>query len=622
MRETKFIEQNKKKWEEFEHEFSEKQRDSNKLSKLFIQITDDLSYSRTFYGSRSVRYYLNILAQRVFSTIYKRPKRKKGVIADFVLEEMPAVIYASRKEFIVASVFFLVSILIGFVSSAYDSDFVSQIMSEEYVQMTKDNIAKGDPMAVYKQSEDAQQNMMLQITINNIIVALITFITGILAGLGTLYNLLVNGIMIGAFQYMFYDYGLMKEFFFAVFLHGMIEIPSIVIAGAAGLTLARGIIFPGTYSRLQALQVSASKGIKIFITTIPLFIIAGTIEGFLTRYTEIHDGIRLFFILLCATLLIVYYIWLPISKKRKGTLRTFTKEKVIASNFTPNSINSIRSLSTVFYDTFYLYRSVLINLLKIFIPFGILYTLVAILTQRDFLAEWFIEEENILQNLSVNFSYERLSLFIPLNFILFFLIIAYCVYVFFKYIPNAYTDKNTNFWSFYAQYPSLILSISITDAIIHLYLSLGEKGFWYLVFLSPAFLFFMPVFSIIGTKEDTSFFQIWITGVKYGLKRFIHSYVGFLMMLFMVICINFALSFFIKRVLQDKILLNLPEQYLNVEIISYTIYFMSVVINIACTLPIIIFSQGFIFFSNKEIYEANDLGEKLSKIGALKRKYA
>ncbi|MBX7227438.1 MAG: stage II sporulation protein M [Chitinophagales bacterium] len=622
MRETKFIEQNKKKWEEFEEEFNQNQRDSNKLSKLFIQITDDLSYSRTFYGSRSVRYYLNILAQRVFGTIYKRPKRKRGVIADFLLEEMPAVIYASRKEFMVAGIFFLISILIGFVSSAYDSDFVSQIMSEEYVQMTKDNIAKGDPMAVYKQSEDAQQNMMLYITINNIIVALITFISGILAGLGTLYNLLTNGIMIGAFQHLFYEYGLMKEFFLAVFLHGMIEIPSIVIAGAAGLTLARGIIFPGTYSRLQALQVSAAKGIKIFVTTIPLFIIAGTIEGFLTRYTEIHDGIRLFFILLCATLLITYYIWLPISKRNKGTLRTFTKEKVIASDFIPNDINSIRNLSTVFYDTFYLYRRVVVNILKIFIPFGVVYTLVAIFTQRNFLAERFIQEENILQNLSVNFSYERLSPFIPLNFILFFLIIAYCVYIFFKYIPNTYFEESPNIWTFYAKYPSIILSISITDAIIHLYLSFGEKGFWYLVFLSPAFLFFMPIFSRIGTKGYTAFFQNWLLGIKYGFKRFIHSYISFLMMLFMVICINFALSFFIKRVLQDKILLNLPEQYLNVEMISYTIYFMSTVINIACTLPIIIFSQGFIFFSNKEINEANDLSEKLSKIGAVKKKYA
>ena len=101
MRESKFIKQNKEKWSEFETLFDEKNKDSNKLSKLFIQITDDLSYARTYYPNRSVRYYINELAQKVFSTIYKKPKRKKGAISYFLFEEMPSIIYESRFNFIV-----------------------------------------------------------------------------------------------------------------------------------------------------------------------------------------------------------------------------------------------------------------------------------------------------------------------------------------------------------------------------------------------------------------------------------------------------------------------------------------------------------------------------------------
>ena len=59
MRETSFIKQNKEKWKEFESILEKKDKDPDKLNDLFIQITDDLSYSRTFYPNRSVRVYLN-----------------------------------------------------------------------------------------------------------------------------------------------------------------------------------------------------------------------------------------------------------------------------------------------------------------------------------------------------------------------------------------------------------------------------------------------------------------------------------------------------------------------------------------------------------------------------------
>ena len=78
MRETNFIEQNKKKWKDFERVLDGQYEDPEKLNELFIQVTDDLSYSRTYYPNRSVRVYLNGLAQKVFFSIYKSKK-------DFIL---------------------------------------------------------------------------------------------------------------------------------------------------------------------------------------------------------------------------------------------------------------------------------------------------------------------------------------------------------------------------------------------------------------------------------------------------------------------------------------------------------------------------------------------------------
>ena len=72
MRETKFIDENKEKWQAFESALNNKNKNPEQLNEIFVQITDDLSHSRTFYPNRSVRVYLNGLAQRIFFLIYKK----------------------------------------------------------------------------------------------------------------------------------------------------------------------------------------------------------------------------------------------------------------------------------------------------------------------------------------------------------------------------------------------------------------------------------------------------------------------------------------------------------------------------------------------------------------------
>jgi len=317
MRETSFIEQNKDKWKDFEQLLEDPaQRDAEKLSELFVQITDDLSYSRTFYPNRSVRVYLNDLAQQIFLRIYKSRKSPAKRLVGFWTDELPRLIYESRKDFRLAFFVFAASILIGLLSSRMDPDFVRVILGDSYVQMTQENIESGDPMAVYKQRGEFQ--MALGITLNNIYVSFITFLFGAIFFVGTLAILVYHGIMIGAFQYFFIAQGLFWESFLTIWMHGTLEISAIVIAGAAGLTMGRGLVFPGTYRRLQAFQQSARRGLKILLGTVPLFVIAGFIEGLLTRYTEAPDLLRGMFILLCLAFVIGYFVIYPVYKARRG----------------------------------------------------------------------------------------------------------------------------------------------------------------------------------------------------------------------------------------------------------------------------------------------------------------
>ncbi|NJC27371.1 stage II sporulation protein M [Neolewinella antarctica] len=309
MRETDFINKNQEKWKRYERALEGTDQDPDLLTELYIHTTDDLSYSRTFYPNRSVRVYLNNLAQRTFLQVYKGRKGETSRFFSFWSDELPRTVHASRKPLLISLIIFLLAMLIGVVSYRIDSSFAETIMGQQYMDMTQANIAGGDPMAVYK--ETSPYKMALSITVNNIYVALMTFVSGAFFAVGSVVQLLRNGIMVGVFQYFFYDQGVFQESFLTIWIHGALEISSIVIAGGAGLTMGMGLLFPGTLSRFESFKRSARDGLKIMLGLIPIFIAAGFLESYLTRHTELPDAIRALFILLCFAFIFWYYYWYP-----------------------------------------------------------------------------------------------------------------------------------------------------------------------------------------------------------------------------------------------------------------------------------------------------------------------
>jgi uncharacterized membrane protein SpoIIM required for sporulation len=320
MKESKFIEQNKKNWQDFESDLRYTQNKATRLSRLYIQVTDDLSYARTFYKNRSVRVYLNGIAQTLFNDLYRNQKGSLKGFTKFWKVDLPMQIHEARKEFRISFVAFFLALCIGLLSSAYDKDFARLILGNEYVNMTNENIKKHDPLAVFKNNNEA--HMFVAITLNNLIVSLLTFIYGIILSIGTIVKLIYNGIMVGAFQYLFIERGLFKESFLTIWQHGTLEISGIIIAGAAGITLGKGLIFPGTFSRLEAFKMSALRGLKIFLGIVPVIIIAAFIESFFTRYTDVSDYLRLTVILLSLSFVMFYFVWYPWYVSNRQTAQT------------------------------------------------------------------------------------------------------------------------------------------------------------------------------------------------------------------------------------------------------------------------------------------------------------
>ncbi|MFN7119678.1 MAG: stage II sporulation protein M [Saprospiraceae bacterium] len=353
MRETQFINQNKRKWQEFESALDGQYHDPDRLSEQFIQITDDLSYARTFYPNRSVRVYLNGLAQRIFFRIYKSRRSPLRRIGQFWLDELPQLVYEARRAFLLAFVIFWISLGVGILSSMGDPQFANIILGESYVEMTIENIESGDPMAVYKQR--GQFGMSLGITANNLFVAFLTFVMGVFFAVGSIAIMIRNGIMVGAFQYFFIERGLFWDSFLTIWIHGTLEISAIIIAGAAGITMGKGLVFPGTFTRLQSFQRSARRGVKIMIGIAPIIIMAGFIEGYLTRHTDTPDIIRGLFILACLAFVIIYFIWYPYIRTKYGVQKPIADAKIPPDNIQQLDFTKVKSSGEVFADMFIFY---------------------------------------------------------------------------------------------------------------------------------------------------------------------------------------------------------------------------------------------------------------------------
>ncbi len=311
MREASFVKRNKKKWVLFENVLDQKKQISpDKLSDLYIEITDDLSYAKTFYPKSNTEFYLNSVASKAHQKIYKTKKESKNRLIAFFKLEFPKEFIHHHKQLMIAFSTFLFFAIIGAYSVSSDGEFVRLILGDSYVNMTLENIDTGDPMAVYKQMGEG--NMFVLITLNNIKVALTAFVYGMFFSVGTLFIMMQNGIMLGSFLFFFYDKGLLWESSRTIWIHGTIEISVIIIAGCAGLVLGNGLLFPGTYTRLESFKKSFKAGLKIMISTIPFFIVAGFLEGFVTRQTEMPDWLAIFVIVSSLGAILYYYIFYPI----------------------------------------------------------------------------------------------------------------------------------------------------------------------------------------------------------------------------------------------------------------------------------------------------------------------
>jgi uncharacterized membrane protein SpoIIM required for sporulation len=323
MREAMFIKKNAGKWKEYQHSPTD---NPDETAERFITLIDDLSYAKTFYPKSKVTRWINGIAAGIYQSIYQNKKEKYSRIFQFWKFELPLLFKKYHNIFLFTTLTFLLFVAIGVYSSMHNEDFIRGILGDGYVDMTEENIAKGDPFGVYK--DDNPFTMFVRIGFNNIKVAFLTFICGFTLGIFTLWLMWSNGIMLGCFQYMFFAKGLGIKSILVIWVHGTLEISAIVIAATAGFILANGILFPGTYSRLDSFRRGIKDAAKILICLIPIFIVAAFFESYVTHLMsqtfdkENNPGLPVWasILILASSLsfIIWYFVILPIRLHKKG----------------------------------------------------------------------------------------------------------------------------------------------------------------------------------------------------------------------------------------------------------------------------------------------------------------
>jgi uncharacterized membrane protein SpoIIM required for sporulation len=246
------------------------------LGLLYRQTASDLATVREDITSRPLASYLNHLLARAHNLIYMGKRPEWNRIANFYLDTYPRVFRETFPLVILAALVFAVSGIAGAVVTLRDAGFGHQILGPQMIE----TIEKREmwTQSILSVKPAAASGIMT----NNLTVGFMMFAAGITAGVGTVWMLMTNGLLMGVLAVATARAGMAMQLWEFVAPHGVLELPAIFIAAGAGLEIARGLLFPGLFSRKESLVRAGNRGAQLLLGTIPLLVVAGVIEAFIS----------------------------------------------------------------------------------------------------------------------------------------------------------------------------------------------------------------------------------------------------------------------------------------------------------------------------------------------------
>jgi uncharacterized membrane protein SpoIIM required for sporulation len=308
----KFVESRRPRWEKLETTIQSLERGRLSaseligLTRLYREATADLARLQTFQNQEGLedelKTYLNHLVARAYSQIYRSSPPRMASLWRFLRSGFPAAFRETLPWTLVALSVFTLGMAYGFITAVSDGAFVALIVPPKLIQQVEGGTVWFDSILAMKPQASTW------IMTNNISVSFLAFAMGITFGLGTLYLMVFNGLMVGTLAGLCHTNGLSVPFWSFVLPHGVIELTAIFIAGGAGFLLGGALLFPGDLPRKDALLGRARQAGRLILGCVPLLVIAGIVEAFFSPI-HVHAGIKfgmagiLLALLLCYLLL-------------------------------------------------------------------------------------------------------------------------------------------------------------------------------------------------------------------------------------------------------------------------------------------------------------------------------
>jgi uncharacterized membrane protein SpoIIM required for sporulation len=282
---TRWLEKRKPHWSRLESLLDQcaksglkalSRHDLQELSLLYRQMAADLAALREDPGSVHFARYVNQLLVRAHNTIYSGRRARPKEIFSFLWYTYPAAFRRNLKHCLLALLIFIISGLVGAALTYQNPDFTAKLLGPQMVEtIERHEMWTHSILGIKPLASSA-------IMTNNMSVAFTTFALGITAGLGTIYMMVFNGLLIGVIGVACWLAGMSLQLWSFVAPHGVLELPAIFIAGGAGFRIAQGLLFPGLLSRRDSLARAGSEAVRLVLGTIPILIIAGLIEAFIS----------------------------------------------------------------------------------------------------------------------------------------------------------------------------------------------------------------------------------------------------------------------------------------------------------------------------------------------------
>ena len=303
-----FLETRLKKWKRLEELTSRASRlrlrglsgdEVREFGQLYRRTAADLAIAREEVRDQRLVNYLNHLVGRAHGAIYRSESSGFGVFITFFRYEFPAVFRKTFAYTLTAFLIFIAAAVFAAAACLIDEGFADRVAPQLRQDIAAHNnwterVNKSNPLA------------STSIQTNNITVTFYAFGGGVLAGIGTLWVLAQNGLLLGmvlslCFRYRFWEIPIF------VSAHGVIELTAIFIAGGAGLLIGKALLMPGNVRRIDALVINGRLAIKLILGCIPMLLIAGLIEGFISP-AHIPAAFKFSISVVSALLMTMYFL--------------------------------------------------------------------------------------------------------------------------------------------------------------------------------------------------------------------------------------------------------------------------------------------------------------------------